>query len=255
MNSLLHVLYDVRHQAKSIGPVLLGLRRFFTLLVSTTEGDCQGPGMLCGVYQQGLLQDRSRQPTQLQGHHCPLCCNAQPPHPPSTQAPIYSSAHFQHHYRSNKTIQHPHTRSSPQTDTLKLHSPAATHADSPHISKHNPQPHTSTIANMPPTKSVAPPKPHITTARQCTCPATQLTTTNAYTSTHPRSNYHTVRNFTVVQFHNPTPVFSATQQPHDATVSTAQHKHSLTSRQLHYPAASQQHIQTTLYPRIPFDCS
>ena len=156
MISLLHVLYHVRRQAKSVEPVVLGLRQFFTLLVSTTEGEFQGPGMLCGVYQQGLLEDRARLFKQLQGHHCPLCVNVQPHHPSPTKASIYSSAQFStpiHQQQSDSTC----AQSCKRTDS---------HFKIPLLCSHTcrqptkfkstfPQQHKPTIASMPTTKSVA----------------------------------------------------------------------------------------------------
>ena len=252
MISLLHVLYDVRRQAKSVGPVVLGLRRFFTLLVSTTGDDCQGPGMLCGVYQQGLLEDRARLPKQFQSHHCPLCVNVQPPHHPSTQAPIYSSAHVQHRYTSNKKIQHAHNRASAQTVTLKSHCPAATHADSPHISNNTfPQQHKSTIASMPTTKSVAPKATqHTSPTMHLPCdPTHNHKCTHIHTSTIQLPHSPQLHSRTVPQPHNS--VLHRPKQPHDATASTTQHEHSPTSRNMHYSAVPHQHIQTALYTRSP----
>ena len=75
-------------------------------------------------------------------------------HPP--KHPFTAPHNFQHRYTSSKQIQHAHNRASAQAATLKSHCSAATHADSPPISKaHFPQQHKPTIASMPTTKSVA----------------------------------------------------------------------------------------------------
>ena len=49
-------------QASSIESMKLGLRRFFSLLAITDEGDYTAVGVVCGVYKQGLLQDTVRHP-------------------------------------------------------------------------------------------------------------------------------------------------------------------------------------------------
>ena len=55
-------------QASSVYSMKLGLRRFFSLLAITDEGDYTAVGVVCGVYKQGLLQDIVRHP---QSDCCP----------------------------------------------------------------------------------------------------------------------------------------------------------------------------------------